>query len=136
MIFGINHRIAKPFSYLIDRGFTRLDDLPCDNVGINDWHAKLGECISDGRLAAGDSASQANSKRSFCVSGGHSEHQIQIGVLNRLTPQHRYPASGGEIRAKGNGDIAVFTSGDDHNDIDGGTHDGRQHDYYGQLLPA
>ena len=127
----VEYVIAKPLSYRFKRGFTGLNHLACNDVGIDYVSAKIEKQVGNRRLAAGNAAGEADSERLLFRGFGHSEHQVKIGVLNRLTPQHRDPASGGQIRAKRDRDTSIFAACHDHDDVDDRANDRRHHDNYG-----
>ena len=127
----VEYVIAKPLSYRFKRGFTGLNHLARDYVGIDYVSAKIEEQVGNSRLAAGDAAGQADSESVLFCGFGHSEHQVKIDVLNRLTPQHRDPASGGQIRAKRDWDTSILAACHDHDDVDDRAYDRRHHDNYG-----
>ena len=102
---AVNDGIAERVADFIERRLTGLDDFACDHIGIDDHGTKFGEPVCNGRLAAGDTASQADSQWRVAVvhSGEDGEHPVH----DRVAPQHRQPAGPREIRAERNRLAAV-----------------------------
>ena len=89
-----------------------LDDLPGNDVGVDDCGSQIGKEICNRRLAAGDAAGQPDSQES--VFSCHSEKQIQVRILDRFAPEHRQPAGSGQVRTERNRQLPVAAAEDDH----------------------
>jgi hypothetical protein len=59
---GIDDIVAECMANLLQRGLSRRHYLARDHVSINNGRAELGEQLRNGRLAARDTAGQADSR--------------------------------------------------------------------------
>ena len=120
---SVDNGITKVLTNFFKCWFAVLYKLPSNDICIDNSYAEFGECVGDSRFSTGNAAGEANSKRSIIVVAGHSEHQINVGILDRLTPEHCDPAGRREIGPERNWDAAILASGNDHHNIDSGTDD-------------
>jgi len=123
---SVEDLIAKSRANLVERGLAWLHDLTCDDVGVDDGYAEFREHVGNGRLTAGNAASQADSESLSVLRGRHSEHQVKVGVYDRFAPEHRDPAGASQVRAKRYGHAALMALEDHHADTHDGT-DNRGH---------
>lgn len=58
----INNRVTELFPDSVKCGRARGNRFSCYYVGIDDWHAKVGEKVGNGRLANGNAAGETDSE--------------------------------------------------------------------------
>lgn len=136
----IDHIGRKLLSNSFEARFTGLNYRARDHVGVDNCCAEIGEHVGDRCLAACDTAGEPDAQRRTSLfllsSGSHSEHQVEIRVLDRLAVQQRYPACGSEVRAKRYGYASLMSSKYNQRDANNRTNDCRHHDDHGQGLPT
>ena len=108
--FCVEHALAEQFPYLGERRLARFDDLPGDEVGVDHGNAEFREHLADCRLAAGDTAGQADPQGPRVVAVGHLQQRIEVRRLDPVAPEHRDPARGREVRAERNGYAALMAA--------------------------
>jgi len=71
---------------VVESGLPGQDQVPGDNIGVNDRSAQLGKHVRDRRLAAGDAAGQADFQGRRGSRLAHLQEFVEVGRPDRVAP--------------------------------------------------